>query len=305
MPLKKFKPRSPDPYVGRIKGDTEYARFAHLNELSRSYENFTPENIIFGYNDSTVNQWHAVGDWVEFTKDDYGDQVDVIIPGQLEITRGEEKGIFNIAVEEEYVQYSSPADTEWNSQYTDGTLNGWGDLTNITSRNYDHWRDSVDANPPGAVDDNLELIMHHTPSDRYFQIKFLQWTEDGGGGFSYERREIVYGPVTVQVAGGIFFADGSFQDTAGGSGGDVIPDDVYSIVEDGGNFIINDGDTTFTLPSAFQGWKVRVFRNNTLLDFTDMNGDSYYTQDTETNTITLSVAAVTDEKIVIQAYKKV
>lgn len=33
MPIKKYKPLSPDPYVGKTKGDTEFARLAHLNNL--------------------------------------------------------------------------------------------------------------------------------------------------------------------------------------------------------------------------------------------------------------------------------
>lgn len=33
MPLKKYKPLSPDPYINKIKGDTEFARLAHLNNL--------------------------------------------------------------------------------------------------------------------------------------------------------------------------------------------------------------------------------------------------------------------------------
>ena len=33
MPIKKFKPQSPDPSLGKIKGDTEFARLGHLNNL--------------------------------------------------------------------------------------------------------------------------------------------------------------------------------------------------------------------------------------------------------------------------------
>lgn len=33
MPIKKFKPLSPDPALNKIKGDTEFARLAHLNKL--------------------------------------------------------------------------------------------------------------------------------------------------------------------------------------------------------------------------------------------------------------------------------
>lgn len=33
MSIKKFKPLSPDKALGKIKGDTEFARLAHLNQL--------------------------------------------------------------------------------------------------------------------------------------------------------------------------------------------------------------------------------------------------------------------------------
>lgn len=33
MPLKKFKPLSPDPFINKTKGDTEFARLGHLNHL--------------------------------------------------------------------------------------------------------------------------------------------------------------------------------------------------------------------------------------------------------------------------------
>lgn len=42
MPIKKYKPLSPDPYVGKIKGDTEFARLAHLNDLVDQVNNNAP-----------------------------------------------------------------------------------------------------------------------------------------------------------------------------------------------------------------------------------------------------------------------
>ena len=33
MAIKKIKAQSPDPYLGKIKGDTEFARLAHLNNV--------------------------------------------------------------------------------------------------------------------------------------------------------------------------------------------------------------------------------------------------------------------------------
>jgi hypothetical protein len=33
MSIRKFRPLSPDPYINKLKGDTEFARLAHLNSL--------------------------------------------------------------------------------------------------------------------------------------------------------------------------------------------------------------------------------------------------------------------------------
>lgn len=33
MPIRKFRPLSPDPYINKLKGDTEFARLGHLNSL--------------------------------------------------------------------------------------------------------------------------------------------------------------------------------------------------------------------------------------------------------------------------------
>jgi len=41
MPIKKYRPLSPDPYVNKIKGDTEFARLAHLNDLVDQVNNST------------------------------------------------------------------------------------------------------------------------------------------------------------------------------------------------------------------------------------------------------------------------
>jgi uncharacterized protein (TIGR02145 family) len=39
MPIRKIKPRSPDPYLGKIQGDTELARLAHLNYVIDAINN--------------------------------------------------------------------------------------------------------------------------------------------------------------------------------------------------------------------------------------------------------------------------
>ena len=49
MPIKKYKPLSPDPYVGKIKGDTEFARLAHINDLVDQVNNNAPTPPISSY----------------------------------------------------------------------------------------------------------------------------------------------------------------------------------------------------------------------------------------------------------------
>jgi hypothetical protein len=59
-----------------------------------------------------------IGESVIFTKENYTDDVDVIVEGVVEITRGEVQGIYNVATEGSYNQNTSPADTEWNSIFS-------------------------------------------------------------------------------------------------------------------------------------------------------------------------------------------
>lgn len=55
---------------------------------------------------------------VYFTKTNYGNQVDIIVEGSLEITRGNNGAIYNIAEEANWNNNVSPFGTEWNSIYT-------------------------------------------------------------------------------------------------------------------------------------------------------------------------------------------
>lgn len=81
------------------------------------------------------------------------------------------------------------------------------------------------------------------------------------------------------------------------------PADIYAVVGTAGTITINNNASTITLPSNFQGYRIRVFRNGTLLDYQDQGlGDSYYTYNTSTRVISLSVNASTSEKFVIMAY---
>lgn len=83
----------------------------------------------------------------------------------------------------------------------------------------------------------------------------------------------------------------------------VWPDDLYFSVLSVGGFV-NPGGQVFTLPSRFQNWKVRLFRNTELLDYQDQGiGDPYWTIDLATRVVTLSMDANLGERFSIQAYK--
>jgi hypothetical protein len=64
---------------------------------------------------------------VYFTKRNYGSEVDVIVPGSLEIKRGNNGAIYNSADESNWNTNQSPVGTEWNSIYTQSSeINGAG-----------------------------------------------------------------------------------------------------------------------------------------------------------------------------------
>lgn len=60
---------------------------------------------------------------VYFTKTNYGSEVDIIVEGSLEITRGNNGGIYNRVEESNWNGSESPLGTEWNSIYTQ-SING-------------------------------------------------------------------------------------------------------------------------------------------------------------------------------------
>ncbi len=100
------------------------------------------------------------------------------------ITRAENRGIFNIAVESVGGQSGTgpqPSDTEWAfGNIQDGienlTFSTWGAAHSSTTG----------GNPPSLIGE--DMVVHLITDDIYIDIKFLSWSTSGsGGGFSYER----------------------------------------------------------------------------------------------------------------------
>jgi hypothetical protein len=72
---------------------------------------------------------------VYFTKSNYGSEVDVIVEGSLEITRGNANGIYNVAVQGGW-NNNAPQGTQWNSIYTQSANNGSYFQDNNIGNNY-------------------------------------------------------------------------------------------------------------------------------------------------------------------------
>jgi hypothetical protein len=134
----------------------------------------------------------TIGPKVVFTKSDYGNEVDKIIPGQVEITRGDNQGIYNYVSQEGY-DNGGPLSTYWNSNFVDSTHYGWAKLGNaLDVRNFDTWSASLDNNVGvNIVGKELVMVAVGDGITLFFMVKFTQWTEgSNGGGFSYERYQI-------------------------------------------------------------------------------------------------------------------
>ncbi len=100
------------------------------------------------------------------------------ITDKVWITRADDQGLINLATENTYDNAVSPEGTLWSFGYTYENIPG----------NYDVWRDAV--YPPPSMVDNM-VSMYIISQNRYFDILFHDWTENGqGGGFSYTRTEV-------------------------------------------------------------------------------------------------------------------
>jgi hypothetical protein len=204
----------------------------------------------------TTSEPRLFGEVVTFTKTDFGDEVDVIIPGVLEITRGNNKGIYNSVSETTYDDsgYTSPADTQWASCRTEDVENPpsvfdqndpltWSTYAAFNQPNYGYWADARDFgddcyfngyDPATNYIVGQPFVMKHVPSGRYWRITFTAWTgSNAGGGFTYERQEFINLPndgVNITYA-----PCGTTQAITENFSGDFINQICYS-----GSYIIED-----------------------------------------------------------------
>ena len=115
-----------------------------------------------------------------FTKADDADPTQAANQDRLTsnvwLTRGGNRGLYNIAKEAFFTHSVSPADTEWASGTT-------ANYASLTYTDWETWARSV-GNPPSTP--GVNAVLHLKTDDIYLDIKFIFWSMRSGG-FSYER----------------------------------------------------------------------------------------------------------------------
>jgi hypothetical protein len=108
---------------------------------------------------------------------------------------------------------------------------GWSNTSfeNLTGRTYNTFYNALygdNGQNIGNIILSKELIMHDTVNDEYHKVKFTQWTQGGGGGFSYERTKVyptvestVYFTKTNYGSEVDVIVEGSLEITRGENGG--------------------------------------------------------------------------------------
>lgn len=148
---------------------------------------------------AAVTIWE--GPSITFTKVDFADPFDpanrdILIPGGVEISRGDVQGLVNYAQESFYSFGTSPADTEWafvNNNPTETLA-----ASNYLNLSFDVWFDAHGQNPPSTV--GQPAVLHILSADIYIDITFTAWTQGlNGGGFSYTRSSPVPEPSTAML----------------------------------------------------------------------------------------------------------
>ena len=121
----------------------------------------------------------------------------------LVIARGNGGGLYNDDAEVSWNRDVSPQGTEWN-------IDGWSDLSNLLTRTYTNFASAFSYQIGNRII-GKEAIMHDTINDEYYAVKFTRWGNNGGDGFTWQRRLID----TTQLDEGLHFGDGTVQTTAG------------------------------------------------------------------------------------------
>ena len=187
--------------VGFSKRGDKYQNYAmSINDLAAYVNESTAGNCPITMNFKPG----SIGEKVSFRKESGSDpntHKDVIIPGELEITRGNNNGgIYNIAQEGNFNGNVSPVNTSWSTEYVDTAYTTWAPLWDVQNRNFTNWRNAVEV--PSSTGDYMPPMYVGIPAvmrfsgdgyEKYYLIMFTEWGVGGNGeyGFAYDRYEIL------------------------------------------------------------------------------------------------------------------
>lgn len=147
----------------------------------------------------------AGSDEVLFEKADYADwtlaENQDRVSENVWITRADEQGLFNAALENSYtngdrrraLEAIEVPEIDAFDASPHGTL--WASGRTLDENNYESWRDAIDGNAADLPGEFLSMWL--VEDDKYYDVEFLSWTGgDGegstsGGGFAYRRQETV------------------------------------------------------------------------------------------------------------------
>ena len=118
----------------------------------------------------------------EFSKAPFGDvnlpeNQDSLSPF-VSITRGDNKGLYNITQEDVAVKFTSPLNTEWTEMASIDAMPG----------DYEAWDNMHGSNPTSVLGEVTS--MHLTETNQYFDVTMSYWQSGGGGAFTYTRKEV-------------------------------------------------------------------------------------------------------------------
>jgi hypothetical protein len=242
----------------------------------------------------------SLGPVITFTKTNYGNEVDVIVPGIIEITRGNQGGIYNVVSESNWNSNLSPSGTTWNSIYTEpinGEQFGYNVIgnnfnNNIIANDFGYGGSSDQGNRIGdrfennsvgssmynnvignefannTLGDNFEnnLIQNYfignTISNNFESNEIGNYFGNNGGLVE----NIIFDNFRYNKIGNFFGNDTNYPTVGGGTnadGGNIINDN-FQFNEIGDNFIYNAVDLVFQYNKIGTDAWFNVFGTNTL-----------------------------------------
>lgn len=134
---------------------------------------------------SAQSVWN--GPPLSFTKADGADpslpqNQDAILPGVV-VTRGNTRGLYNIAVETFFLRGTSPVDTESAWTFNNPALpESEIRAANFAALQFDEWTTAHGEQPLATL--GRPAVLHIVSQDVYIDLTMTAWTSGPGGGFA-------------------------------------------------------------------------------------------------------------------------